>query len=145
MVLTRARRVREKETRARVCDAHSIARFAERVAAVRATVASGAMEPPPPRPRPAPAPSVPRQADASASAAPTRRVLNQSHLGQWQASCARADLLGFVRSLSEAVRGMSLSAPVHVSPAVSAAVAVLDDLEVSALCAVCCCVHGCPC
>ena len=102
------------------------------------------MEPPPPRPRRAPAPSAPRQADASACAAPTRRVLNQSHLGQWQASCARADLLGFVRSLSEAVRGVSLSAPVHVSPSVSAAVAVLDDLEVSGLCTLCYCVHGCP-
>ncbi len=93
------------------------------------------MEPPPPRP--------PRDAGASASpssdaafvaasgpfCAPVRRIASPFALASYAASPARADLLGFVRALAEAVRGVTLTEQVPESPAVAALVGVLDELE----------------
>jgi hypothetical protein len=92
---------------------------------------SFAMHPPPPR---APSVAVVPKLEAVAVSpesfvAPSRRVLNRLDLAKWQASPARAHLLGFVRTLADAARGVSLSADVHVSPAAAAVIAVLEELQ----------------
>ena len=93
------------------------------------------MEPPPPRP--------PRDAGDSASpssdaafiapsgpfAAPVRRIATPAALASYAASPARADLLGFVRALAEAVRGVTLTEQVPESPGVAAVVGLLETLE----------------
>ena len=89
------------------------------------------MHPPPPR---APSVAVVPKLEAvvvspESFVAPSRRVLNRLDLAKWQASPARAHLLGFVRTLADAARGVSLSADVHVSPAASAVIAVLEELQ----------------
>ena len=103
--------------------------------ATTAALRSSRMEPPPPRP--------PRDAGASASpssdavfvaasgpfCAPLRRIASPFALASYAASPARADLLGFVRALAEAVRGVTLTEQVPESPAVAALVGVLDELE----------------
>jgi hypothetical protein len=90
------------------------------------------MEPPPPRP--------PRDAGGAAACSgpfveACKRVSSVAALAQWQASPAHADLLGFVRALADAVRGVTLTAPVPVSPAVAAIVDVLSTLEARCACA----------
>lgn len=100
-------------------------------AAREARGSSFAMHPPPPR---APSVAVVPKLEAVAVSpesfvAPSRRVLNRLDLAKWQASPARAHLLGFVRTLADAARGVSLSADVHVSPAAAAVIAVLEELQ----------------
>jgi hypothetical protein len=118
------------------------------------------MEPPPPRPprdagaaasssKPAPAAAPPLAAGAAAAPAgpfapACKRVTSRAALSQWEASPAHADLLGFVRALAEAVRGVTLTAEVPTSPAVTAIVDVLATLEVRVVSArVCACVCAC--
>lgn len=60
---------------------------------------------------------------------PERRIFEQRDLARWAASPARADLVAFVRSLSQAVRRVSLTADVPTSAAVLAVVALLQRLE----------------
>lgn len=97
------------------------------------------MEPPPPRP--------PRDAGGSASpssgsafvaacgpfAAPARRVASPATLAAYALSPARADLLGFVRALAEAVRGVTLTEQVPESPAIAALVGMLETMEARCL------------
>jgi hypothetical protein len=112
------------------------------------------MEPPPPRsPRDAGAAASSSQPSAAApspllaadaAAAPTgpfaaacKCVTSRAGLAHWEASPAHADLLGFVRALADAVRGVKVTDDVPTSPAVTAIVDVLTTLEARAVCSPC--------
>lgn len=64
---------------------------------------------------------------------PRKRVAGAPELAVWKASAARADVVSFVASLADSVRGTPLSAPLPASPAVDALVGLLDTLSARAL------------
>lgn len=60
---------------------------------------------------------------------PVKIISSQNDIARFHSSSAFANFLGFVVSLSEAIKSRKLSDPCHVSPGVSALVGVIEKLS----------------
>ncbi|CED83518.1 Phosphotyrosyl phosphatase activator [Phaffia rhodozyma] len=61
--------------------------------------------------------------------APQKYIVTQSHLEKFGQSTVHSDLLEFIQNLNDAIVGVKLTEPIPCSPAVEAALLILDQVE----------------
>jgi len=60
---------------------------------------------------------------------PARRIFSKSDMDAWSHSAACGELSGFLEAMCDAVSGVRVTDPCHLSPAVEAVLGLLDTLE----------------
>lgn len=84
---------------------------------------------PPLTPRPPPAPLTEEELQNMNFGAPGKRIVSPASMRRWESSHAFDEVLGFVMFCNDAVIGRKLSEDIHLSPAVSALIGILDRVD----------------